>query len=607
MIPLRLGIAGLSCSPGAAIGAWLDGTNIIGRRGAEVRPAGPNNTVALTQAAVELLPPDDPAGVSILDACRRVLQEVSSDGAPWNTFEDGDRIGAIYTTGRVLHDVGIHADRLRLVSAELLDRAYGSLLTLLEDHEGLERPSYLPFLYRSAIALLRAKRLEDTQRDSVGRIAQGHIHRFVALHALGSPSQVDVTLLCLALALDSHCSNSPLSQRERVRCLSIAFDEYEPLPTVSRSTLIRMGKNVLGCSGFEALFALLRAPAIRGLLHAHEDHLVQCLQWLEDHSQIVGSVKLFQSDLWPEFGSYDAWFNALVLLLVEELRQFDLEAEQEQLRQQLLAAVAASPYRYDQIVCGGYDWPKRLRETFIKPVAQDRCTSPTTGNGIVLFGPPGTGKTSLGRLLAAELGGWYFVKLSSADFLAEGREGLFRVIRRIFEQLRRLQKCVVLFDELELLVLDRTASGADWTTGIITNVMLPELQELHDRPQVIPIFATNHISKFDAAGRRPGRFDYVLPVGLPSEDERRSLLDREVPKEKSFTGIASICHGGTRQEILEWARRYSGESASPDFNVAHRLWTEAIRRPRVSPDELKKFEQDVADYSYPSWVRVQVP
>jgi SpoVK/Ycf46/Vps4 family AAA+-type ATPase len=131
--------------------------------------------------------------------------------------------------------------------------------------------------------------------------------------------------------------------------------------------------------------------------------------------------------------------------------------------------------------------------------------------------------------------------------------------------------------------------------------MLPELQKLHDSPLIIPIFATNHISKFDRAGRRPGRFDYILPVGLPSPEERRAILQRFLPKGRLFNGIEEISEGATVRQLLDWAREYR-DQGKPGNAQALAIWKNGFDQLKLDAIALKKFEDDISKFAYPPGV-----
>jgi SpoVK/Ycf46/Vps4 family AAA+-type ATPase len=160
-----------------------------------------------------------------------------------------------------------------------------------------------------------------------------------------------------------------------------------------------------------------------------------------------------------------------------------------------------------------------------------------------------------------------------------------------------LEHCVIFFDELELLISERDPER-EWTTSIITNVMLPELQRLHDCTALIPIFATNHISRFDPAGRRPGRFDFILPVGLPSPAERLSLLKANLPADYLYPDIEGLSGGCTIRELLEWARQYQVSGKKGKVS-AQEIWNSGFDKLRVEESALQEFESDIKRFAYP--------
>lgn len=157
----------------------------------------------------------------------------------------------------------------------------------------------------------------------------------------------------------------------------------------------------------------------------------------------------------------------------------------------------------------------------------------------ILFGPPGTGKTSIAHAVAAKLG-WTLHEIGPGDFLQTGMEGIFAQGNEIFARLILAQRAVVLFDELDELVRRRNASQ-DVLSRFLTTYMLPWLQQLRDRQDIIFLFATNDVSIFDDAIKRYGRIDFVLPIGPPLIDGKLKFIRRnvapdafkEIQKEKS--------------------------------------------------------------------------
>jgi hypothetical protein len=150
----------------------------------------------------------------------------------------------------------------------------------------------------------------------------------------------------------------------------------------------------------------------------------------------------------------------------------------------------------------------------------------------VLFGPPGTGKTTIVEALAGALS-WEYVEILASDFLREGVDGVPAQADRIFDLLMQLDRCVVLFDEIDELIQDRTGDNSDPFGRFLTTSMLPKIAKLWKQRRLIFFVATNHVSRADPAITRTSRFDariFVAPPGLPvKRAELRKQLDGQLP------------------------------------------------------------------------------
>jgi hypothetical protein len=145
----------------------------------------------------------------------------------------------------------------------------------------------------------------------------------------------------------------------------------------------------------------------------------------------------------------------------------------------------------------------------------------------LLFGPPGTSKTSVVRALARRIG-WPCVELNPSHFLNDGLEKIYVRADEIFNDLMNLSRVVVLLDEMDALAQRRTGQ-LDITREFLTTSMLPKIAKLHDERQVLFFMATNHQKDFDAAIKRPGRFDLLLFMGPPTWTEKLSRLEKFWP------------------------------------------------------------------------------
>jgi hypothetical protein len=172
----------------------------------------------------------------------------------------------------------------------------------------------------------------------------------------------------------------------------------------------------------------------------------------------------------------------------------------------------------------------------------------------LLFGPPGTSKTELVKAIAKRLG-WPLIKINPSEFLSRGLENIYSEADRVFKDLSDLSGVVVLFDEMDALVLTREpnpGSGPDITSTFLTTSMLPELADLHDKGRLIFFMTTNYQGKFDDAIKRPGRFDLLLCMWPPSWKNKLEHL-------KAFVGN-SLSDG----DIAQCQAMLKGYTDSPD-------------------------------------------
>ena len=139
----------------------------------------------------------------------------------------------------------------------------------------------------------------------------------------------------------------------------------------------------------------------------------------------------------------------------------------------------------------------------------------------ILFGPPGTAKTTVVAAIAKRLG-WGFVTIDTSTFLQDGMSNVASRISYVFERLLALDRVVVLFDEIEEFVLDRSNPSLMMESRMLTTAMLTKLADLRGKRRVAFFIATNRLTALDAAVTRPGRFDMQLFVGTPNLPARMS-------------------------------------------------------------------------------------
>ena len=180
-------------------------------------------------------------------------------------------------------------------------------------------------------------------------------------------------------------------------------------------------------------------------------------------------------------------------------------------------------------------WESMKGFSFVKGILEQRVISPLAHAEladrlglrppavVLLFGPPGTGKTSFARSVASRLS-WAFVELHPS-LLGQGAQGA-RALRDALTELGRVDRLVCFIDEADEIATDR-AERPD--SQPLVNELLKAIPMFKSRPNRLMIMATNSIAVMDPALLRPGRFDLIVPVGAPDETERAELASEFLP------------------------------------------------------------------------------
>lgn len=309
------------------------------------------------------------------------------------------------------------------------------------------------------------------------------------------------------------------------------------------------------CYVYETLMELVR-PAVRRagslwrqMLQPHVTNLLRAAALAEATKEPIGEGRLgWCSRHHPHRTEPESWATAAAFSFLELLRSLvgawtrdaaSLELgvrtprwpEQGQ-------ALALLRERGDTWAPSGWSAAHQIGSLFLNPVLARAQTSPwldpdapliseRQARSAILFGPPGTSKTTLVEALASSLG-WDFVEIHASDFLRAGMDNVPARADRIFQLIMELDKCIVLFDEIDELVRDRGNIGSDPYGRFLTTSMLPKLATLWEQRRVLYFLNTNWIDKADPAIRRSQRFDaalFVLPPAFERKfDEIKDLL-----------------------------------------------------------------------------------
>lgn len=190
--------------------------------------------------------------------------------------------------------------------------------------------------------------------------------------------------------------------------------------------------------------------------------------------------------------------------------------------------------------------------------------------GVLLYGPPGCGKTLLARAVASESGA-NFISVKGPELLSKYVGDSELAVRKLFSRARSSAPCVIFFDELDALAPRRGGGGgssdSSGASERVVNMLLTEMDGFNDRKQVFMIAATNRPDIIDPAMLRPGRLDKLLYVPLPNDTGRVSILrtllkDVHVAAELDIEAIAlnPRCSGFSGAD-LQALIRTAGETA----------------------------------------------
>jgi transitional endoplasmic reticulum ATPase len=142
--------------------------------------------------------------------------------------------------------------------------------------------------------------------------------------------------------------------------------------------------------------------------------------------------------------------------------------------------------------------------------------------GILLYGPPGIGKTLLARAIANAIKARFFF-INGPEILAKFYGESERRLRDLFAEATKAAPSVVFLDELDALAPARERVSGDLEVRIVSQ-LLTLMDGLSDRGQVVVLAATNRVGAIDPALRRPGRFDREIEIRPPTPDERQAIL-----------------------------------------------------------------------------------
>ncbi|MCF8145160.1 MAG: CDC48 family AAA ATPase [Deltaproteobacteria bacterium] len=233
------------------------------------------------------------------------------------------------------------------------------------------------------------------------------------------------------------------------------------------------------------------------------------------------------------------------------------------------------------------EWPLKYGDLF-----KQAGTSPS--KGILLYGPPGSGKTLLAKAVASE-SEVNFISVKGPELMSKWVGESEKGVREIFKKAKQASPCIIFFDEIDSVVPRRGSDAASHVADRVISQFLTELDGIEELKGIVVLAATNRLDIIDQALLRAGRFDFHLEIPVPDKDARLEILKvhsrgKPLAGDVDLVGLAdaleglvgadleSICRKAAMRAIREFIE--SGKDDYSDLKISDRHFQEALKEGR---------------------------
>ncbi len=230
----------------------------------------------------------------------------------------------------------------------------------------------------------------------------------------------------------------------------------------------------------------------------------------------------------------------------EERAKSLILAEKPKVRFADIAGMADVKENIKEAIIYPFMYPEEYQHFGVKP-----------GGGIILYGPPGCGKTMLAAATAAECDA-AFINLKTSDIKDKYVGESEKNIREVFALARQHPKAILFFDEIDSLAGERSASMEGHERSLVSELLaqMDGLEFKGSPPDYLVLAATNRPWDVDVALRRPGRFDTTIFIPHPDFKARRKILelnlkDKPVSKSVSLEQLSKMTEGYASAELSD--------------------------------------------------------
>ncbi|MBS3817000.1 MAG: CDC48 family AAA ATPase [Candidatus Thermoplasmatota archaeon] len=262
---------------------------------------------------------------------------------------------------------------------------------------------------------------------------------------------------------------------------------------------------------------------------------------------------------------------------------------------------------------------KRVREMIELPLKHPKLfdrLSIDPPKGVLLHGPPGTGKTWIAKAVANEAGA-NFISVQGPEIMSKYYGQSEEKLREIFEEAKDQSPSIIFIDELDSIAPKRDDVKGEVERRVVAQ-LLTLLDGLRNRGETIVIGATNRVDAIDPALRRPGRFDREIEIRLPDREERKEILQihtrgMPVTKDVDLLELAEMTHGFAgadleslvKEAAMRALRRYIPEidldkpipsEVLEEMEVKKKDFLEALRE--IEPSSLREIMIEIPQVSW---------
>uniref|UniRef100_A0A7C4BB99 AAA family ATPase n=1 Tax=Ignisphaera aggregans TaxID=334771 RepID=A0A7C4BB99_9CREN len=362
----------------------------------------------------------------------------------------------------------------------------------------------------------------------------------------------------------------PPDKRARREILSV---HTRNVPLAEDVDLDKLAEMTYGYTGAD-LAALVKETAMNALRRFLKEHAIDLDKPIP--SELLQKLKVTMADFYKAMKNVAPSLMREVLIEVPEVRWDDIGGL-DLVKQQLREAV---------------EWPIKYPHIFehmgIRPP-----------KGILLYGPPGCGKTLLAKAAATESGA-NFIAVKGPEILSKWVGESEKAIREIFKRARKAAPAIIFFDEVDAIapVRGHDVSGV---TDRIVNQMLTEMDGIEALRGVVVIGATNRPDLLDPALLRPGRFDRVIYVPPPDTKARYEILKihtRKIPlaEDVNLVELAKITEGYSGADLEALVREAVMLALREDIRprpIEAKYFTKAMEyvKPSLTKERLESYEK----------------